>query len=78
MIHTRTSASIHYNTGIEALWFLLGHICSYYSVLLATKRGNNIYEQWTGLIWLGKKSDLEKKAMKRLASYKSVISWQLA
>jgi hypothetical protein len=72
----QTCASINCNIGTEDLWFLLGHICSYYSVLLANKPVNNSSGQWIGLIWLRKTVNwcyLAKKVMKLLASNKSVI-----
>jgi len=73
----QTCANINSNIGIEALWFLLGYVCSYFSVLLADKCVNNSSEQWIGLIWLSKKVHccyLVKKVMKLLASKKPVIS----
>ena len=51
-------ANVNCNIGIGALWFLLGHMCSYYSVLLANTRVNNSSEQWIELNWLREKSPL--------------------
>jgi hypothetical protein len=78
----QTCVNINCNIGIETLWFLLGHICSYYSVSLANNRVNSSTEQCIGLVWLRIKSicfiSRKKKVMKLLASYKSGISWPLA
>jgi hypothetical protein len=70
------------NIGIETLWLLLGHVCSYYSVSLANDRVNSSTEQCNGLVWLRIKSicviSRKKKLMKLVASYNSGVSWPLA